>query len=171
MRLALIQDNHRAWSERNFPDRNPDFALLGVIEETGELSEAIELHPDTKAPSAMVIEMMVFLGRLAHIHLKQAQGIRKGSSSEARRTETVDQLARLLREYCDFTAIDADDKVSAPPFQESEDEARDAVGDITIYLMDLCTRRGWNYEKIVEATAATVLARDWVKDPLKGLAS
>ena len=46
--------------------------------------------------------------------------------------------------------------------------ATDAIGDITIYLMDYCERRGFSFESIIESTWLKVQHRDWNKDRIKG---
>jgi len=47
--------------------------------------------------------------------------------------------------------------------EEHEAKAKDAVGDIVIYLLDVCTRRGWSFAEIVAETWAEVRKRDWTK--------
>lgn len=46
--------------------------------------------------------------------------------------------------------------------------ARDAIGDICVYLMDLCHREGWYFGAILQEVSAKVLKRDWTKDKLAG---
>lgn len=53
---------------------------------------------------------------------------------------------------------------------EHEAAAKDAVGDILIFMADLCARRGWSLQQIAEETLAEVLKRDWKKDPAGGVA-
>lgn len=48
-------------------------------------------------------------------------------------------------------------------------DAKDAIGDIVIYLMDFCHRAGWDFESIVREIADEVLKRDWTKDPNRGV--
>lgn len=45
--------------------------------------------------------------------------------------------------------------------EDHEENAKDAVGDIIIYLMDLCSRKGWNIEDILDKTMEEVMERDW----------
>ncbi|HEY4388472.1 MAG TPA: hypothetical protein VGN34_28815 [Ktedonobacteraceae bacterium] len=52
---------------------------------------------------------------------------------------------------------------------EHELGAKDAVGDIVIYLMGLCEARGWDLQDILEDTVSSVLKRDWQKDPQAGV--
>lgn len=53
-------------------------------------------------------------------------------------------------------------------FEEHEAEAKDAVGDIVIYLTHLCNLRGWELDTIIEETWNKVQGRDWRKDPVAG---
>ena len=41
--------------------------------------------------------------------------------------------------------------------------AQDAVADIVVFLSDVCTRNGWNFEQVVEQTWDQVKQRDWRK--------
>jgi NTP pyrophosphatase (non-canonical NTP hydrolase) len=54
-------------------------------------------------------------------------------------------------------------------FDEHEAGARDSVGDIMVYLMHVCTLRGWDMERIFQKTIEHVLTREWVVDPLMGV--
>jgi NTP pyrophosphatase (non-canonical NTP hydrolase) len=51
---------------------------------------------------------------------------------------------------------------------EHEEAAKDAVGDIVVFLADLCSARGWDFGAIVEETWSKVLRRDWRADPENG---
>jgi len=46
--------------------------------------------------------------------------------------------------------------------------ARDAVGDIVIFLSDYCTARGWDFEDILDQTWAVVQRRDFQANRLTG---
>ena len=48
---------------------------------------------------------------------------------------------------------------------EHQAHARDAVGDIIIYLADYCCARGWDLEEIVARTCEKVEHRDWKQHP------
>ena len=49
--------------------------------------------------------------------------------------------------------------------EDHDTNAKDAVGDVIIYLADYCTLRGWSLQQIVEDTWEAVSRRDWTKDP------
>lgn len=48
--------------------------------------------------------------------------------------------------------------------------AKDAVGDTVIYLIDYCNRRGFDFADILLETWKQVRARDWIKNPEIGKA-
>lgn len=51
---------------------------------------------------------------------------------------------------------------------QHEIAAQDAVGDIVIYLCDLCHERGWDLQEIVEGTWSVVKRRNWQADAKRG---
>lgn len=51
---------------------------------------------------------------------------------------------------------------------EHDAKARDAVGDILLFLLDYCTARGWSFNDIVLETWRIVRERDWIKYPKNG---
>lgn len=105
--LREIQNDQSYWLAKNFPEfgsQKAYQALLGVMEEVGELS---------------------------HAHLKGEQGIR-GTS------------------------------------EELDEQAKDAVGDITLFLSAYCIARGWDYQQIIEEVWGRVSKRDFIVDPING---
>jgi len=75
---------HKPWLEHNFPQQQPHDALLGLVEEVGEL---------------------------AHAHLKMEQGIR-GMDDEIRfRTDAYDAIGDILiylASYCNTNGFEMD---------------------------------------------------------------
>jgi NTP pyrophosphatase (non-canonical NTP hydrolase) len=71
------------------------------------------------------------LGKLAHAHLKEEQGIRGTTAKH-------------------------------------EEDAKDAVADTVIYLIDYCNLRGWDFEALLMETWSRVSQRDWKKNPTTG---
>ncbi len=51
----------------------------------------------------------------------------------------------------------------------SPDKARDAIGDIYIFLNHYCYLMGWSLDKIIVETWAEVKKRDWKKFPKDGI--
>jgi NTP pyrophosphatase (non-canonical NTP hydrolase) len=50
------------------------------------------------------------------------------------------------------------------------DDIHDSIGDITIYLLDLCNVLQINFDEVLEKTWAEVSQRDWIKYPFDGRA-
>jgi len=74
MDITTFQDEHRAWLKHNFPNQQAHDALLGLIEEVGEL---------------------------AHAHLKAQQSIR--GSQEEHHSDAIDAIGDImiyLASYC-----------------------------------------------------------------------
>lgn len=168
--LRVAQERQRIWSEAQFPDRNPNHAIMGLIEELGELCEAAEPVDGTPLEYLLVFSMQRFLGRLAHINLKRNQGIRKASTTLEREQDAVNQLARAFWEYhVTATGYVPNPNVEAEPPAYDEEKAKDAVGDVAIYLLDFCTRSGYLFDEILGDTLAEVLKRDWASAPSDGV--
>ena len=48
--------------------------------------------------------------------------------------------------------------------EDHEAKAKDAVGDICVYLMDMCNRMGWSFQDIIDDTWDEVRLRDWTEE-------
>jgi NTP pyrophosphatase (non-canonical NTP hydrolase) len=49
--------------------------------------------------------------------------------------------------------------------ENHEENAKDAIADVVIYLADYCSSRGFDMQAIVEQTWEKVRQRDWKKNP------
>ena len=52
--------------------------------------------------------------------------------------------------------------------EKFEEEAKDAIGDTVIYLMDFCNKMGWSFQDVVAETWEGVVKRDWKNHPNNG---
>lgn len=52
--------------------------------------------------------------------------------------------------------------------QEHLDAIADGIGDVTIYLLDLCNMLGLNFDEVLEKTWEQVNQRDWITYPING---
>ena len=106
MLLSQLQREHKRWLNHNFPDQKPHQALLGLIEEVGEL---------------------------AHAHLKHEQGIR-GYLNEAQFREdagdAIGDIVIYLASYCNtndfnlsYEVSTAWDKVKERDWQKDPENA------------------------------------------------
>lgn len=75
-----LQDENAEWQARNFPNSDPYYPLLGIMEEAGEL---------------------------AHHHLKQLQGIR-GTDEEhiEGKRDAIGDITVYLSNYCTLNGLD-----------------------------------------------------------------
>jgi len=86
MEVSDMQDKHREWLIKNFPDQRPHQPLLGIMEEVGEL---------------------------AHAHLKNEQGIRAMDPdlAFAKKMDAVGDIFIYLCSYCSSNSIDLETAV------------------------------------------------------------
>jgi NTP pyrophosphatase (non-canonical NTP hydrolase) len=54
-------------------------------------------------------------------------------------------------------------------YEEHTESLKDAVGDILIYLVDLCTKNGLDIQECIETTWNDVSKRDWIAHPGNGI--
>ena len=87
----------------------------------------------------------------------------------AGRTDGIDPLLGVVEEVGELChAILKQRQGIRGSFEEHEANAKDAVGDIIVYLADLCTRRGWDLNDIVNEVWFQVSNRDWTKNKENG---
>ncbi len=165
--LRRIQQEHRQWTKKNFDQRDPYLTLM---------------HPWQS-----VLELADYTGHYAHSVLKLDQGIRGDENhhlNEAARS--VLHIKGWMRTRQKWTLRQAGEPENIPLaasrrreiqavagiVEEAGELARaclaadfpameDAVGDVVLYLMELCNKKGWDLQQIVEETAKQVHARDW----------
>jgi NTP pyrophosphatase (non-canonical NTP hydrolase) len=97
MELDKLQEEVAQWAAQNFPTRNTNKRLIGMTEEIGEFAfqKLEELLP--------FIHMVRQLGRVAHHHNKQLDGIR--GSYEFHDEKIQDALGDIflfMTDYCEL---------------------------------------------------------------------
>lgn len=160
--LRDLQHIHHQWSNYNFGDEGDGtLAFIGMIEELGEAADHIGHTAGTDPEVVRTIYMMSWLGRFAHATLKRIQGIRKNEDHVAKAAEALESIAFFSVQdghtHVDFLlqTIAADDS------EVEERELADAIGDLTIYGMEVMTRKGLDYQDELTKTCSEVFARDW----------
>ena len=53
-------------------------------------------------------------------------------------------------------------------WDEHEAKAKDAIGDMLVFMANLCSVRGWDMQQIIEIVWGEVRMRDWNTDRLTG---
>ena len=82
--LRKLQQEQKEWSDRNFPNREGYYQLLGLVEEVGEL---------------------------AHAHLKQLEGIRRNEDHRLNIIDAIGDIVVFLAGYCNDHNFDLQDCV------------------------------------------------------------
>ena len=54
-------------------------------------------------------------------------------------------------------------------YEEHEKLAKDALGDMLVFMLSFCHAKGWDLQSIFEGTWNEVKKRDWIKFPFDGL--
>jgi len=193
--LQRIQQNHKVWAKRNFSleTRPPQLRrsllirLLKISASFGAVNHAVlkvdqQIRGDVAEHSENAVyhadyvatKMQHFLGLLP-MQQDASYAREVGDSAVPRRTlqaavgvvEEVGELneALMLMLAPEFAGSESADKL---------DEVRDAVGDIVMYLLDLCNSMNaayegnWDLQSIIEKVARDVHNRDWNKSPEMG---
>lgn len=138
--LTGFEQSVGRWSHKNFGSQPASYPLLGAIEEMGELADC-HTHRGTKVGT--VAHLASALGQLSHSVLKQAQGIREDEQEvgPAASQQAVRRIARVAAGWDETRKMGTELplKDNRGTYYAQED-AVDAVGDITTYLADYCSR-------------------------------
>ena len=159
--LDAIQAEQKEWAAKNFPDTVGIEVILGIIEEVGELvsSAIVAGHPDGAMNRA--IRLADFVGSIAHHTLKCRQGIR---GDEEYHDRQVVELSNQIETFvCRRNFAPSSGLHERVTHFLNDDEARDAVGDIMIFILDLCNRQGWSLQDILASTWEEVKQREWAE--------
>lgn len=84
--------------------------------------------------------------------------------------DTNDPLLGMMEELGELTHAVLKQKQQIRTAEDHEEKEKDAIGDLMIYLLDYCSRRGFSASEILKNTWETVSKRDWVGNPMHGTA-
>lgn len=168
--MSYLQGVQDEWSTRNFgAGGDGTLAFIGMIEELGEMADAIGFPPDSDPEVVRAILLMGWLGTFAHATLKRIQGIRQ---NEDHRANAARAIQRLLDTAEPVGGIeDAFDLVVEEGRPTDLPKLTDGLGDLVIFGLDVCNRKGINFEDAVVETCEEVFARDWVKNKNDGVSA
>ena len=87
-------------------------------------------------------------------------------------TDPVQQYMGIVEELGELShaLLKEEQGIRHPKEGTWEDDMRDAVGDIAIYMINFCDQCGWDFEKILATTWEKVAGRDWRNNPKTGAA-
>jgi len=141
--LARVQAEHKPWQKRNFPDQQAWQPLLGIVEELGELDDAISAD-DFKGVLDSIADVMIYIvnysnlrgwnvqhmwdlrasiddqdplgmiGKLCHHHLKWSQGIRGPAAKHESESQRVLRGVLAYLEHVLQGAQDEADSATVP---------------------------------------------------------
>lgn len=157
MNLRELQAEVGKWAEDNFAPIQWHWPLLGMIEEVGEICNAAQT--DEQA----VLQMSRLVGAMAHLHLKEEQGIRHQLFGHALQDSYADELCRILNWY------KSGSHQGGPEPVDDEGQIQDGLADLLIFMLCWCHRMGWDLQEIVDLTWPKVRGRNWRKFPQNGV--
>lgn len=80
-----------------------------------------------------------------------------------------DQLFGVMEELGELVHVNLKSRQGIRGYSEGSErtaaEERDAIGDMMIYLMGFCSKRGYDLTDCVNEAWAQVEKRDWIKNP------
>lgn len=82
--------------------------------------------------------------------------------------DTNDPLLGMVEELGELTHAVLKQKQQIRTEENHEEKEKDAIGDLMIFLLDYCSRRGFSASEILKNTWEEVKRRDWVGDPVEG---
>ena len=148
--LSSLSIRVGVWAAANFDDKHPYSPVIGLGEEVGELCEHLAINP-----------LQVQVGVMMHSQLKHIQKIRTDVDHEANFDEAQGNVRDMTCDPLEF----CEPSLREPSGPQNIVKAKDSVGDIFIYLCDVCFRNGWDLGEIVSATWDEVKNRDWRTNP------
>lgn len=108
---------------------------------------------------------------LASFQRRQAEWARR-NFGEPESRDWRDPLMGIAEEYGELNhALLKQRQGIRGTHDEHETAAKDAVGDMLVYLADLCTLRGWKIADVLAETWAEVSGRNWTEHKGDGVTS
>lgn len=162
-KLQQLQRENLEWQERNFPDQTAHQALLGVVEEAGELAEALGADPPYAEFFDAVADTAIFLTNYASKHgwdLGTMWAWRHAAEMPPRPLPIL--IGRLCR--CQLK-IEQGIRGSA---DEHKQRGYEAACALLAHLEHLCALMGRSFVEVVMQTWDEVRLRDWQANKLDG---
>lgn len=79
---------------------------------------------------------------------------------------SLGRLSALVGRLC-HAELKLEQSIRGTP-DELQAKLEDAIGDLVIFVVDLCNTRGLDLQRIVDRTWEAVSKRDWQRDPVAG---
>jgi NTP pyrophosphatase (non-canonical NTP hydrolase) len=165
-----IQAAHREWYEKNFGEAQihtsgyEHYWLLRAAQIFGGLC-----HHSLKAAQGIRPDP----NRAEHVHYATLECISKltevsKSFSITEFTKPFRPLHKERQTHCILGAFEELGELTCAHQQGDIDGIADAIGDVHLYLTNLCNLLDLDHESIINKTAEQVHARDWRANPEDG---
>lgn len=173
--LKQIQEEHKTWAAKNFPNSKSDHPLLGVIEELGELCHAqLKEEQEIRTPPEgwqvhkkdAVGDIMIYL-----IDYCNKEGLAVTESRQGDYDEYGLPLSTLLFDVAYFVGQLCNQHVIGVHIQSEEELKADqnhSVCNIVTALSYYCLHMNVDLLSVLNETWEKVSKRDWSKDPTTG---
>ena len=190
LRINDFQEQQKVWALHNFGPGCSDHPLLGMIEETGELSHSLlkslqgirgdhEKHAEEgrDAVGDVLIYLVDYCTKkgwsleaiLGHDSFKEFQATRE-KATDPGLIESLHGSApkKLPCVTLLFEASRAMGRTVDADLRRSSDDGKVALASVVTKLACYCELKSWSLQEIVEKTWGEVSKRDWKKDPVGG---
>jgi NTP pyrophosphatase (non-canonical NTP hydrolase) len=171
--IGQYQAENATWVSRNFPEQQPHHPFLGIVEELGELVEALD-QPGNQAALVdafgdVQVYALNYCTRQAldlQLLLEEAWDRRRGVRGQA----SVDRLLRnayIALGKVSHAHLKTEQKIRGCPTVHRE-TIRRCLGDLFFALYGIAQERGIDMDRALTLTWQAVKGRDWQADPLAG---
>lgn len=168
--LRVLQIEHARWELKNFGIQPQHRPVLGIVEELGELSEALDasMLPTGERPDVdplirdAIADTVIYMASLANILGCDLCAVL--DSNTFAKPRSLERLSGRLAHHC----LKKEQKIRGTA-EEHDDATKLLLGELYIELRNTAlTYLDENILGIVEMTWNKVRLRDWNKDPKFG---
>lgn len=96
------------------------------------------------------------------------QQIKQWESTQPFSPDPIDKFLGVVEEVGELAHALLKQKQGLRTAEDHDAKAKDAVGDIFIFLSAFCSVKGWDMSQIIEETVDIVLKRDWNQNTENG---
>lgn len=167
--LSQLQDEMKPWVLHNFGERPSSQPLRGIVEEIGELMQALEQN-DLEAAQDGVADCMIFMAdycNASRYSIARLSTVVRGTPPWS--GDHLDDAPQLLQVLGRLNHHDLKKEQGIRKGEDHDQGIMDALAQIAGFLATLCSMRGWpSIETLVEKTWSKVKLRDWKKNAVTG---
>lgn len=156
--FARLQDEHRLWADHSFPNREPYYALLGMIKELGELEEAFYKGADGEEEDALIDSVIFLIDYCNQLNLSVAECVTPEIIMAGHKVHSpIIHLGKIAHAHLK----------SIQGIRSQEDHEQTRKLHIGLFLRAIAERfecSGESFQAHLEAVWSKVRERDWKAD-------